>query len=79
VKGEEFDHVIVYVPRPTGNQICPSIAWWDNAEERRVAFVAASRAKKGVTLILHQQTHSALIANRPSFLENFQTAEPLEP
>jgi hypothetical protein len=68
---------LVYTPRPTGNQPCPSVAWWDDAEERRVAFVAASRAKKGVTLIVHQQTHTALTANRAAFMDHFEAAEPL--
>ena len=73
VKGAEFDTVVLFVPKPTKKQ-CPSIQWWSdgNDEERRIAFVAASRAKDRFVLCVHTETHVALQKVRPEFIALFQ-------
>lgn len=73
VKGAEFDTVVLFVPKPSKNQ-CPSIQWWtkDDAEERRIAFVAASRAKVRFILCVHTETHAVLQKSRPEFIGLFQ-------
>jgi len=73
VKGAEFDTVMLFVPKPTKNQ-CPSVQWWagGDAEEQRIAFVAASRAKQRLILCVHSETHAALMKTRPEFIGLFQ-------
>lgn len=73
VKGAEFDTVVLFVPKPTKNQ-CPSVQWWTtgDAEERRIAFVAASRSKGRFILCVHSETHAALQKVRPEFISLFQ-------
>jgi DNA helicase-2/ATP-dependent DNA helicase PcrA len=75
VKGAEFDTVVLFVRKPHKTHArCPSIEWWadDNgAEERRIAFVAVSRAKQHLILCIHRTTHDALKAARPEFLALF--------
>ena len=74
VKGAEFDTVILFVPKPSKNQ-CPSIQWWsddDGGEERRVAFVAASRAKQRFVLCVHSATLDAMKQSRPEFVACFK-------
>ena len=63
VKGNEFDCVVLFVPKPhSRNAPCPSYEWWPatSSEERRIAFVAASRAKKTLILCVHRNTFDAL-------------------
>jgi superfamily I DNA/RNA helicase len=77
-KGREFDGVVFYCPEPRkvdGVSNCPSEAWWAPAtasEEREVAFVAATRAKRLLVLGVHETTHDALSASRKEFFESFE-------
>jgi DNA helicase II / ATP-dependent DNA helicase PcrA len=83
VKGAEFDTVVLFVPKaPKGK--CPSIQWWsdaDGGEERRIAFVAASRAKQRFILCLHKSVFEAMKRTRPEFIACFDppTALPSAP
>jgi hypothetical protein len=57
---------------------CPSSEWWSNdagAEEREVAFVACSRAKKTLVLAVHQGTFEALRGSQPEFVRLFEVRE----
>lgn len=76
-KGLEFDNVVLYVPKPRApHSPCPSLDWWPSNgsfEERRVAFVAASRAKKAFILCVHKNTFDALNEHRQDFLALFET------
>lgn len=80
-KGREFDAVLFYCPQPTkpgGASTCPSETWWAPpvaSEEREVAFVAATRAKRLLVLAVHEKTWTALGATQKNFLELF---EPLQ-
>nr|WP_301338494.1 UvrD-helicase domain-containing protein [Myxococcus xanthus] len=86
VKGAEFDCVTLYVPKPgRGGRGCPSTEWWSqgaSAEEQRIAYVAASRARNTFVLCLHRQSYNALRERQPNFLSLFEVhgaaAEPGE-
>jgi DNA helicase-2/ATP-dependent DNA helicase PcrA len=74
VKGDEFDCVVLFVPKPhSKNAPCPSEEWWptSSSEERRIAFVAASRAKKTLIMCVHRNTYDALKKKRPKFVALF--------
>ncbi len=73
VKGAEFDTVVFFVPKATRGK-CPSVQWWsseDGGEERRIVFVAASRAKQRFVLCLHTSVFEAMKKARPEFLACF--------
>jgi DNA helicase-2/ATP-dependent DNA helicase PcrA len=76
VKGKEFEHVVLYAPKPHKTLApCPSGVWWSNtpeAEEREVAFVAASRAKSMLVLAIHEESLAALRDQRPDFVALFE-------
>ncbi|MCX6668782.1 MAG: UvrD-helicase domain-containing protein [Methanothrix sp.] len=75
VKGNEFDCVVLFVPKPhSRNAPCPSDEWWPatSSEERRIAFVATSRAKKTLILCVHRNTYDALKEKRPKFVALFE-------
>jgi DNA helicase-2/ATP-dependent DNA helicase PcrA len=78
VKGREFDAVVHFVPKPHAKARCPSEAWWDESaqnEEREVAFVMASRARKLLILCVHAETLKALQSKRAEFLGLFEQVE----
>jgi len=75
VKGAEYDTVLIFARKPHKSQApCPSVEWWPVAgdtEERRIAFVAVSRAKQHLILCIHKATHEAFKSTRPEFLALF--------
>jgi DNA helicase II / ATP-dependent DNA helicase PcrA len=77
-KGREFDAVFFYCPQPrkvAGASTCPSEAWWaapEVAEEREVAFVATTRAKRLLVLAVHEKTWTALSQTRKDFFGLFE-------
>jgi DNA helicase-2/ATP-dependent DNA helicase PcrA len=78
-KGRGFPNVLFYAPKPSKRFPCPSQEWWDgDLEERRVAYVALSRAQQNVVLCLHSDTVQSLVALRPEFVAHCQLldAEP---
>ena len=76
VKGDEFEIVALYCPRPLnrGLQRCITTQWWDplQTEERRVAYVATTRARRVFILCVHQTTHDALRNQQQRFFESFR-------
>lgn len=77
VKGAEFDCVTLFVPKPgKGGRGCPSKEWWSErasaAEEQRIAYVAASRARDTFVLCIHRESYNALHERRPDFLSLFE-------
>jgi DNA helicase-2/ATP-dependent DNA helicase PcrA len=78
VKGDGFDIVALYCPRPInrGLQRCITTQWWDQhqTEEQRVAYVATTRAKRAYILCVHQTTYDALRNQQPAFFASFQQA-----
>lgn len=71
VKGREFDCVAYYFPKPHATRApCPSGQWWQpSSEEKRIAFVAASRARRAFALYVHEDTYAAFEASQPDFVE----------
>jgi DNA helicase II / ATP-dependent DNA helicase PcrA len=72
-KGREFDAVVLFQPKPHASyDPCPSSEWFaSGSEERRIAYVAASRAKRVLILCMHSKTYEALKTQQPHFLELF--------
>jgi len=79
VKGDEFEIVAFYCPRPVnrGRQRCITTQWWNplQTEERRVAYVATTRAKRVFILCVHQATHDALRTQQQAFFASFHPPE----
>jgi len=79
VKGETHDSTIFYVPKASNHNFCPSEAWWSHheqfAEERRIAYVAATRPRDVFVLCLHRDTLENFRNNRADFLEGFEHIE----
>jgi len=65
VKGEEFDGVIVFWGKPENKDYgkCPSELWWDDLEEKRIIFVATSRARKKLAVCIHKDTYEKIKQN----------------
>lgn len=63
-----------------GLQRCITTQWWDQyqTEERRVAYVATTRARRAFILCVHQATYDALRNHQPAFFASFQQ-EPTPP
>ena len=82
VKGLEFDAVVHFTPKPHATHArCPSKSWWDEDaqdEEREVAFVMASRARKVLILCVHAETYGALKKARPEFVGLFEDCAPID-
>lgn len=75
VKGETHDTTILYVPRPRTASQCPSNLWWrgsGDSEERRIAFVAATRPRSTFVLCVHTETHARLASAQSGFVGLFE-------
>lgn len=73
-KGETHYITLLFIPKGQA-KLCPSKTWWpgpeDDGEERRVAFVAASRPKHSFILVVHEDTFERLQEFRPEFVAAF--------
>lgn len=82
VKGGEFDTVLYYLPKEIPRK-CPSRVWWsddrEHLEERRVAFVAASRARSTFGICLSPETYEALRRSQPEFIAHFALSKASRP
>lgn len=72
-KGREYDCAVIFCPKPGGRHrgSCPSVDWFDGdgrSEEREVGYVAITRAKKVLVLLLHEESIAALDARDPNLL-----------
>lgn len=72
-KGMEFTNVVYFHPKPHAkHDPCPSGQWFGaSPEEKRVAYVAASRAKLNFVLCVHQKTYEAMKAAQKQFVDLF--------
>jgi len=75
VKGETHHTTMLFVP-PTTQEKCISAAWWSSdaqqAEERRIAFVAATRPTDTFILCVDSATLERLTELRPEFVRLFR-------
>jgi ATP-dependent DNA helicase UvrD/PcrA len=77
-KGETHDVTVLYVATATSPAACPSATWWSDSadleEERRIAFVAASRPRDQFVLCVHIDTYDRLREQHPEFVALFEVA-----
>ncbi|MFM6930363.1 MAG: UvrD-helicase domain-containing protein [Bdellovibrio sp.] len=75
-KGAEYDSVVVFYPKPHANHApCISTTWFGDmisTEEKRVGYVALTRARKNLVLCVHKNTFSELQKNQKEFLAHFE-------
>jgi DNA helicase-2/ATP-dependent DNA helicase PcrA len=69
-KGREFHNVVYFQPKPHAqHDPCPSTQWFSaGTEERRIGYVAGTRAENILVLCVHKQTYEALGAKQPGFV-----------
>ncbi len=81
VKGDEFEIVALYYPKPKarGTLRCVTKQWWgdQHTEERRVAFVATTRAKRVYVLCVHRDSYEALQHQQRQFVASFSEHKPI--
>jgi hypothetical protein len=73
-KGREFSSVMYFQPKPHAkHDPCPSGEWFvTRNEERRIAYVAATRAKTIFILCVHKDTYEALRTKQAEFGKTFE-------
>lgn len=75
-KGRTLDTVIYFVPEIKKDDKCPSAEWWaEDSEERRVAFVAITRASKAFVLCIERKSYNRLKRLRPEFVAKFDVRD----
>ncbi len=73
MKGLESELVCFYVPKEPKKGASIADEWWvQDSEERKVAFVACSRAIRLLVLAVHQATFEKLTAKRNDFVSTFE-------
>lgn len=81
VKGETHDATIIVCPDEKIKNKCPSNLWWstseNDAEERRIAYVAMTRSKKDLHLIVSRTTALSFQQKRPQFYKAFDEIKEL--
>lgn len=75
VKGETHELTLLVCP-PARRDRCPSVIWWSEApkdlEERRIAYVAITRARSALVVLVCSDTHERLVRDRAEFAGAFQ-------
>ncbi len=70
-KGKTLATVVYFIPKVKADA-CPSKTWWtEDSEERRVAFVAVTRASRAFMLCVHREVFDRLSEARPEFVARF--------
>ena len=76
VKGETHDLTVFVCPEPIKKNHCISALWWstdmDNAEERRIAFVAITRTRGDLIVCVSEQCFGRLQNSRADFVRLFE-------
>lgn len=77
VKGETHDATIFVIPEAAKQQQCPSNQWWpvggELNEEARIAYVAMTRTRGDLLLLVPEATLARFRAKRPGFVALFET------
>lgn len=71
VKGETHDTTIFVCPPRRHKYHCPSDAWW-NGEEQRIAYVAFTRSRENLYLLVSKTTAQNLKENHRDFYDCFE-------
>jgi DNA helicase-2/ATP-dependent DNA helicase PcrA len=71
VKGETHDVTIFICPPKKRGVPCPSDLWW-NGEERRIMYVAFTRSREILYLVVSKETAQNLKINHKSFYDCFE-------
>ncbi len=71
VKGETHDTTIFVCP-DTSPPKCPSVVWWADGEEKRIAYVAMTRTQGDLILCVSDACYQRLASNRPQFVASFE-------
>jgi len=76
VKGETHDLTLVVCPDPANKKTCPSQVWWSSdekcREEKRIAYVAATRSRDTLVFWVSEGCYQRLKAARPEFVQSFE-------
>ena len=82
VKGETHEVTVLYAPDPKSPESCPSKLWWSadlqDQEERRIAYVAATRPRTEFVLAVSAGTKDRLAELQPAFFRSFQVESTAE-
>ena len=71
VKGETHDATIFICPPKKRGISCPSDAWW-SGEEQRITYVAFTRSRADLYLVVSKETAQNLMNNHRSFYDCFE-------
>lgn len=76
VKGETHDLTVFVVPPKSKGVKCPSEVWWNDApqdlEERRIAYVAMTRSRKDLILLVSESTVQKFQKIKKDFYDSFE-------
>ena len=80
VKGQTHDATVLVIPPISrGKNQCPSDLWWSedlkDSEERRIAYVALTRSRKDLYLVVSKETAKNLENKRPTFFNCFEVKQ----
>lgn len=71
VKGETHNATI-FVCSDTKSNHCPSVMWWADREEKRIAYVAMTRTQGDLILCVSDACYRRLYEKRPEFVKSFE-------
>lgn len=72
VKGETHDLTVLVCPDNGQKSRCPSEIWWEDGEERRIAFVAVTRTRGDLVVCVSKPSFNRLKENRRLFVASFE-------
>jgi DNA helicase II / ATP-dependent DNA helicase PcrA len=76
VKGETHDTTIFVCPPVSRIDYCPSKLWWSSTdkdrEEKRIAYVAMTRTRGDLIVLVSEECYARLRELRPAFVDSFE-------
>lgn len=76
VKGETHELTLLVCP-PARTDRCPSLIWWSedskHLEEKRIAYVAITRSRSAIVVLVCSNTLERLMRDRAAFVAAFRT------
>ncbi|MBC8424265.1 UvrD-helicase domain-containing protein [bacterium] len=77
VKGETHDVTVFVCPAVHRRDRCPSAIWWSaqpkDQEEKRIAYVAMTRTREELVVLVPQVSYQRLHENRGNFVASFRS------